>query len=681
MMMLIIIIISIIVMAKIPSGNCSQQLAPALYVFGDSLFDSGNNNLLPTLAKANYAPYGMNFDKGPTGRFTNGRTVVDFIDQLTGLNFASGACGILPETGNDSGKCLNFAEQINLFERTVKTDLPRHYQNSNELSNYLSRSIYVITVGSNDYINNYLEPQRHDSSKRYTPQSYAQLLVNQLSIQLQRLYQMGARKVVMFEIGPLGCTPSITRKMKHIGRCHSEVNNLAVLFNDQLAPMLQNLTSTLEGSSFILGHVHRLALDAVMNPSNYGLSDSSNPCCVTWLNGTSLCIPGLGPLACHDPDKHYFWDGSHLTETVYRTIASLCFNGTSKTIMMMMLIIIIISIIIPSGNCSQQLAPALYVFGDSLFDSGNNNLLPTLAKANYAPYGMNFDKGPTGRFTNGKTVVDFIAEFLGLPYSPPYMSILRAVLRSDQLTGLNFASGICGILPETGNYLGKCLNFAEQINLFERTVKTDLPRHYQNSNELSNYLSRSIYVISIGSNDYINNYLEPQRYDSSKRYTPQSYAQLLINQLSIQLQRLYQLGARKVVMFEIGPLGCIPSITRTMKHIGRCHSEVNNLAVLFNDQLALMLQNLTSTLEGSAFILGHAHWLGLTDSSNPCCVTWLNGTSGCIPELGPLACHDPEKHYFWDGYHLTETVYRTIASLCFNGTSVCLPKNIQDLVL
>ncbi|KAK4477536.1 hypothetical protein RD792_016765 [Penstemon davidsonii] len=551
---------------------------------------TGNNNLLPTLAKANYSPYGMNFDKGPTGRFTNGRTVVDFIaeflglpysppylsilrallrsDQLTGLNFASGACGILPDTGNDSGKCLNFAEQINLFERTVKMDLPRHYQNSNDLSNYLSRSIYVITVGSND-INDYFKPQHNDLRSRYTPQSYAQLLINQLSIQLQRLYQLGARKVVMFEIGPLGCIPSITRTLKHIGRCHSDVNNLVVLFNNLLAPMLQNLTSTLEGSSFILGHVHGLGLDAVMNPSNYG---------------------------------------------------------------------------------------------------------------------------PTGRFTNGRTVVDFIAEFLGLPYSPPYLSILRAVLRSDQLTGLNFASGICGILPETGNYLGKCLNFAEQINLFERTVKTDLPRHYQNSNELSNYLSRSIYVISIGSNDYINNYLEPQRYDSSKHYTPQSYAQLLINQLSIQLQRLYQLGARKVVMFEIGPIGCIPSITRTMKHIGRCHSEVNNLAVVFNNLLAPMLQNLTSTLEGSAFILGHAHWLGfdavmnpsnygLTDSSNPCCVTWLNGTSACIPELGPLACHDPDKHYFWDGYHLTETVYRTIASLCFNGTSVCLPKNIQDLVL
>jgi len=56
-----------------------KRLAPALYILGDSLVDSGNNNLLPTLAKANFKPYGVTFFRGPTGRFTNGRTVADFI--------------------------------------------------------------------------------------------------------------------------------------------------------------------------------------------------------------------------------------------------------------------------------------------------------------------------------------------------------------------------------------------------------------------------------------------------------------------------------------------------------------------------------------------------------------------------------------------------------------------------
>ncbi|MCD7450940.1 hypothetical protein HAX54_009086 [Datura stramonium] len=318
------------------------------------------------------------------------------------------------------------------------------------------------------------------------------------------------------------------------------------------------------------------------------------------------------------------------------------------------------------------LAPALYVFGDSIFDSGNNNLLPTLAKADFKPYGLNFNGGrPTGRFTNGKTVADFIAEFLGLPFSPPYLSLRGSV----KLTGLNYASGSCGILPNTGNFIGKCLHFSEQVDLFQRTVEKELPRQFDDSEEFFSYLSRSIFLISIGSNDYVNNYLQPNLYATSKHYNPESFAKLLIDALSQQ--------------FQARPIGCIPSLTKQLRHNGLCAEEYNRLAVIFNNQLSDMLKNLTSTLHGSAFILGHAHWLGydaiinpsiygLMDPTSPCCITWGNGTSACIPEL--LPCRDANKHYFWDGYHLTETVYGVIATKCFNDTSVCIPNNIKELV-
>ena len=58
---------------------------PCYFIFGDSLSDSGNNNLLVTKAKANFKPYGIDFPLGPTGRFTNGRTIVDFICKLSCL--------------------------------------------------------------------------------------------------------------------------------------------------------------------------------------------------------------------------------------------------------------------------------------------------------------------------------------------------------------------------------------------------------------------------------------------------------------------------------------------------------------------------------------------------------------------------------------------------------------------
>lgn len=60
----------------------------------------------------------------------------------------------------------------------------------------------------------------------------------------------------------------------------------------------------------------------------------------------------------------------------------------------------------------------MYVFGDSLVDSGNNKYLkftPPLFKADQLPFGIDFRGIPTGRCTNGKIVVDYIGKKLRTP--------------------------------------------------------------------------------------------------------------------------------------------------------------------------------------------------------------------------------------------------------------------------
>ena len=88
----------------------------------------------------------------------------------------------------------------------------------------------------------------------------------------QRLYSLGARKIVMFEIGPIGCIPSITRKLrnKHNGQCVEEINQVVSLFNQGLPALLKKLTSTLQGSTFVLGQANFLGYDAIKHPSKYG---------------------------------------------------------------------------------------------------------------------------------------------------------------------------------------------------------------------------------------------------------------------------------------------------------------------------------------------------------------------------------------------------------------------------
>lgn len=65
-------------------------------------------------------------------------------------------------------------------------------------------------------------------------------------------------------------------------------------------------------------------------------------------------------------------------------------------------------------SAAAQVVPAMFSFGDSLIDVGNNNFLSSIAKANYYPYGIDFRGGPSGRFTNGRTVVDMLGTYVRL---------------------------------------------------------------------------------------------------------------------------------------------------------------------------------------------------------------------------------------------------------------------------
>ncbi|KDO64747.1 hypothetical protein CISIN_1g047686mg [Citrus sinensis] len=98
--------------------------------------------------------------------------------------------------------------------------------------------------------------------------------------------------------------------------------------------------------------------------------------------------------------------------------------------------------------------PAIITFGDSIFDAGNNHFNKNCtAQADFPPYGSSFFHHPTGRFTNGRTVADFISQFIGIELQKPYLEARIAVLNGSRkdypANGINFASAGSGVLTET----------------------------------------------------------------------------------------------------------------------------------------------------------------------------------------------------------------------------------------
>ncbi|KAL7156189.1 hypothetical protein ABFS83_03G126600 [Erythranthe nasuta] len=328
------------------------------------------------------------------------------------------------------------------------------------------------------------------------------------------------------------------------------------------------------------------------------------------------------------------------------------------------------------------LVPAMFVFGDSLIDNGNNNDLPSFAKANYFPYGIDFKGGPTGRFSNGYTMVDTIAELLGLPLLPAFSEASGEQMRY----GVNYASAAAGILDNTGRNFVSRIPFNQQIKNFENTL--DQITDSLGAPDVAQALSKCIFFVGMGSNDYLNNYLMPN-YDTKNQYNPQQYADLLVQQYSQQLTRLYNLGARKFVIAGLGLMGCIPSILAQSNN-GVCSQEVNQLITPFNANTKMMINNLSTNLPGAKFsyidvrnlfqdLLANARSYGFSVVNRGCCGIGRNrGQITCLPFQVP--CPDRNRYIFWDAFHPTEAVNVLFGRRAFSGNKdEVYPFNVQEL--
>ncbi|KAF9664082.1 hypothetical protein SADUNF_Sadunf17G0119200 [Salix dunnii] len=200
-----------------------------------------------------------------------------------------------------------------------------------------------------------------------------------------------------------------------------------------------------------------------------------------------------------------------------------------------------------------------FIFGDSLTEVGNNKYLQySLARSDYPWYGIDFPGGKaTGRFTNGRTIGDMISEKLGIPSPPPYLSL--SMNDDALLTGVNYASGGAGILNETGLYFIQRLSFYDQIDCFKKTKESIKAKIGEAAaNKLCN---EAMYFIGLGSNDYVNNYLQPFLADG-QQYTSDEFVELLIStlkkQLSVLIRTLQAISheSSNLIMPDAVPTGC-----------------------------------------------------------------------------------------------------------------------------
>ncbi|KAL5721105.1 hypothetical protein ACHQM5_013705 [Ranunculus cassubicifolius] len=345
------VIASIVVLLSATLSFSQRPQVPGFFIFGDSLVDNGNNNRIVSLARANYMPYGIDFPLGTTGRFTNGRTTVDVLGQLLGFptfippytrspnlpmlrgaNYASGASGIRSETGDNLGEHMSMNQQLENFALTV-TQMRRAIFSRNEtgLVDHLSKCIFYVGMGSNDYLNNYYMPNMYNTSSLYGPKAYADVLIHDYARQLTELYKMGARKFIVAGVGQIGCIPYQLARYNAGSkdpRCNEAINSAISLFNSGLLNLVNRFNSgELTGAKFVYANTYKSSIDLVEKAASYGFEVVDNGCCgVGRNNGVITCLPTQRP--CANRKRYIFWDSFHPTEAANIVLANTVYNST-----------------------------------------------------------------------------------------------------------------------------------------------------------------------------------------------------------------------------------------------------------------------------------------------------------------------------------------------------------------
>ncbi|XP_022727519.1 GDSL esterase/lipase At2g42990-like [Durio zibethinus] len=324
--------------------------------------------------------------------------------------------------------------------------------------------------------------------------------------------------------------------------------------------------------------------------------------------------------------------------------------------------------ILALASNSEAKVSAVIVFGDSSVDSGNNNYIPTIAKCNFEPYGRDFPGGtPTGRFCNGRLPPDFISEGLGLkPVIPAYLD--PALNISEFATGVCFASAATGYDNATADVL-KVIPLWKEVEYYKE-YQTKL-RAYLGDKKANGIISNALYLISIGTNDFLENYYALP--DRKSQFTVQQYEDFLIGIAENFVRQIYSLGARKMSLTGLPPMGCLPVQRATnLEDPLKCVEERNKIALEFNGKLKTLVAKLNKNLPGLKMFFADPYYpllqlittpseYGFEVAEEGCCGTGLFEMGILCNRHNPFTCTDANKYVFWDAIHPSQRTNKIIS--------------------
>ncbi|KAL1350412.1 hypothetical protein AAHE18_06G022200 [Arachis hypogaea] len=273
---------------------------------------------------------------------------------------------------------------------------------------------------------------------------------------------------------------------------------------------------------------------------------------------------------------------------------------------------------------------AIFNFGDSNSDTGG---FYAAFPAESAPFGVTFFKKPAGRASDGRLMIDFLAQALGLPFLSPYLQSIGSNFRH----GANYATLASTVLiPNTSLFVSGISPFSLAIQLNQmKQFKTRVLEFHQQEAKLPSpdIFGKSLYTFYIGQNDFTSN-LGAIGVGGVKQSLPQ-----VVSEIGATIKELYHdVGGRTFMVLNLAPVGCYPSFLVELQHNS---SDIDEFG-----------------------------WLKY--GTKACC-----GYGGGKYNFDPKAycgnsktkaCDDPYNYVSWDGIHATEAANKLVTYAILNGS-------------
>lgn len=164
-------------------------------------------------------------------------------------------------------------EYFKQYQNTLKG-----YLGENKSNKIVNEALYLISLGTNDFLANYYTlPKRR---LEYSVEKYEDFLLGIAEDFIKQVYGLGARKMSITGVPPMGCLPleRTTNMLRGFGdACIESYNNVSRSFNAKLSGLVKMLNQELPGVKIISGDAFSIFYRIIKRPSLYGTFSSSCP--------------------------------------------------------------------------------------------------------------------------------------------------------------------------------------------------------------------------------------------------------------------------------------------------------------------------------------------------------------------------------------------------------------------